>query len=104
MQIDDLKKKLEPIFKGHKIRKAILFGSFTRNEATRHSDIDLILVQNTNLRFLDRYDGILAAICRALPAWDVDLLIYTPEELARISSRRFISQALEEGKTLYESD
>lgn len=62
MQIDDLKKKLEPIFKGHKVKKAILFGSFARNEGSHHSDVDLILVQNTNLRFLDRYDGILAAI------------------------------------------
>ena len=103
MQIDDLKKRLEPLFRGHKIKKAILFGSFARNEASRHSDIDLILVQNTNLRFLDRYDGVLAAFSQALPEWDVDLLIYTPEELDRISGRRFIRRALKEGKTIYES-
>jgi hypothetical protein len=30
-------------------------------------------------------------------------LIYTPEELAQISGRRFIRQALAEGKVLYES-
>jgi hypothetical protein len=103
MIIDVLKKKLRPIFKEHKIKKAILFGSFARNEASRHSDVDLILIQDTSLRFLDRYDGVLAALTQALPEWDVDLLIYTPAELAKISGRRFIRQALKEGKILYES-
>lgn len=57
MTIDDLKNKLQPAFKKHNIEKAILFGSLARGEASRHSDIDMILVQNTSLRFLDRYDG-----------------------------------------------
>lgn len=103
MKIDVLKKKLDPLFKKHKIEKAILFGSLARNEASRHSDIDLILIQNTDLRFLDRYNGVLSAFSQALPEWDVDLLIYTPEELAAISGRRFIQQALKDGKVLYES-
>lgn len=104
LEINFLKEKLLPICKKHKIKKAILFGSFARNEASRHSDIDIIIIQNTALRFLDRYDGILAAFSRALPEWDVDLLIYTPEELVKISARPFIMQALKEGKVLYESN
>ena len=104
MDVDVLKKKLQPLFKEHKIQKAILFGSHARQEASRHSDIDLILIKDTDLRFLDRYDGILVSFSQALPEWDVDLLIYTPEELAKISHRRFIQQALEEGKILYESE
>ena len=103
MEIDVLKEKLYPLFKEHKIEKAILFGSFARNEASRHSDIDLILIKNTDLRFLDRYEGILASFSQALPEWDVDILIYTPQELAEISGRHFIRQALKEGKVLYES-
>lgn len=103
MEIDVLKQKLQPLFQEHKIQKAILFGSHARNEATQHSDIDLILIQDTDRRFLDRYDGILASISQALPESDVDLLIYTPEELAAISHRHFIRQALQEGKILYES-
>ena len=103
MEIDVLKKKLQPLFKEFRITKAILFGSHARNEASRHSDIDLILIQNTHLRFLDRYEGILASFSQALPEWDVDMLIYTSEELAKISERPFIRQALKEGKVLYES-
>ena len=103
MKIDLLKKQLRPLFKKHKFQKAILFGSFARGEASRHSDIDLILIKDTNLRFLDRYDGVLRELSQALPHWDVDLLIYTPEELAAISHRRFIQRALKEGIVLYES-
>ena len=103
MKIDLLKKQLRPLFKKHKFQKAILFGSLARGEASRHSDIDLILIKRTNLRFLDRYNGVLREFSQALPAWDVDLLIYTPEEFAAISHRRFIQRALKEGIVLYES-
>jgi len=103
MEIDVLTKKLQPLFKEHKIKKAILFGSLARNEASRHSDVDLILIQDTELRFLDRYEGVLASFGRALPESHVDILIYTPKELEEISHRHFIRQALKEGKVLYES-
>jgi predicted nucleotidyltransferase len=103
MEIKALKKKLLPIFKKHKIEKAILFGSLARGETSRHSDIDLIVIKSTNLRFMERYDGVLAAFSQALPEWDVDLLIYTPDELTKLSGRPFIAQALKEGKVLYES-
>jgi uncharacterized protein len=103
MEIDVLKKKLQPLFEEHKIKKAILFGSLARNEASRHSDVDLILVQDTERRFLDRYEGVLASFSQALPESDVDIFIYTPKELEEISHRHFIRQALKEGKVLYES-
>ena len=103
MEIEILKKRLRPLFIEHKIEKAILFGSFARNEASRHSDIDLILIKNTDLRFFDRYDGVLVAFSSALPEYDVEMLIYTPKELEEISHRPFIRQALKEGKVLYES-
>jgi predicted nucleotidyltransferase len=83
--------------------KAILFGSLARDEASRHSDVDLILIQNTDARFLDRYEGVLASFSQALPEYEVDMLIYTPKELDEISDRHFIRQALKEGKVLYES-
>jgi predicted nucleotidyltransferase len=104
MEITVLKKRLQPLFKKYKIEKAILFGSHARNEASRHSDIDLILVKDTHLRFLDRYEGVLSSISQALPEWDVDILIYTPKELEKISERPFIKQALKEGKVLYEPE
>jgi len=99
-----LQKRLNPVFKKHKIRKAILFGSFARGESSSRSDVDLILVKQTRQRFFDRYDSILLELNKALPEQGVDALIYTAEELEELRERRFIAQALEEGKILYESE
>jgi predicted nucleotidyltransferase len=101
--VSDLTKRLKPVFEKYQVQKAILFGSMARGEATRRSDIDLILIQNTEKRFLDRYDGLLGDLNDAVSGRVVEALIYTPEELQRISHRAFISRALEEGMVIYES-
>lgn len=102
--ITDLKVRWRPIFRRYKIRKAILFGSLARGEATKHSDADLILIQETDKRFWDRYDGLLFALGQAAGKYAVDVLIYTPRELENIKHRAFIHRALQEGIILYESD
>ena len=102
--LDHLRRKLRPILERYHIRRAILFGSLARGEDTRRSDLDLILVQETDKRFFDRYDGILADVSAIAGSRDVDLLIYTPKELEAISERPFIAQALREGKVIYESE
>lgn len=94
--------RLRPIFEKWGVGRAILFGSLARGEASRHSDLDLILILDTEKRFLDRYDDLLPEIAQTLSERDVDLLIYTPEELARLSHRPFIRAALREGKIIYE--
>jgi len=99
----DLIAQLKPIFIKHRVSRAILFGSLARGDASRHSDVDLIIVKNTKKRFLDRYDKLLPDISRAIPGRDVDLLIYTPEELSRLTDRTLIATALKEGKVIYES-
>jgi predicted nucleotidyltransferase len=99
-----LREQLLPILRKSRIQKAIVFGSFARGEASLHSDLDLILVQQTERRFLDRYDGLLYELSRAVPDRDLDVLIYTPEELAAMSQRAFIATALDEGKVIYESE
>ena len=70
------------LFSAHRVIKAIVFGSFSRGTATRRSDVDLLVVQQTGHRFLDRYEGLYSAICRLIRGWAVDVLIYTPVEVA----------------------
>lgn len=94
---------LEPIFEKYGILRAVVFGSLARGESTRRSDLDLMLVQETDKRFLDRYDGIFNDITDVVRGRDVDLLIYTPEELAGMSNRAFIKRILKEGIPIYES-
>ena len=103
LTIQRLRARLVPVFEQHRILRAILFGSVARGEASRHSDVDLIVVQRTDKRFLARYDGLLYDLNRALPEAAVDVLIYTPEELEQLKKRAFIAKALREGKVIYES-
>ena len=101
--LDQLAETLLPTLVRYQIVKAVVFGSFARGEPTRRSDIDLLLVQETEKRFLDRYDGILGEITDAIEGRDVDVLIYTPDELCRMADRPFIRTVLTEGVVIYES-
>ncbi len=103
-QLLQLREQLLSTLQRHHIQKAIVFGSFARGETSRHSDVDLILVQQTEKRFLDRYDGLLYELGCAVPDRDLDVLIYTPEELSAMSERAFIASALRDGKVIYESE
>ena len=42
-QLDELKKALIDVLKKHEVKKAALFGSVVRGEATEDSDIDLLV-------------------------------------------------------------
>jgi predicted nucleotidyltransferase len=97
-------RRLRPVFKRFGIRRAVLFGSVARGEATRHSDVDLILVQDTDRRFLDRYDGLLLELNRSLPEAAVEPFIYTPAEVERMRENPFVRRALNEGVCVYESE
>ena len=39
--IDEIKERIIPVMKRHKIDEVYLFGSYSRGEATDHSDVDL---------------------------------------------------------------
>ena len=99
-------RRLAPVFKRHAVSRAVLFGSVARGDASRHSDIDLLLVQKTEARFLDRYEGLLEELGEALPEAAIEPLVYTAEEMARMSANPtpFMARALREGICLYESE
>ena len=101
--VQELAAKLQPIFEKYRVLRAFVFGSIAKGEMSRRSDLDILVVLKTEKRFLDRYDGLLREIAKAAPERPVDLLIYTPEELAELSDRPLIATALREGKVLYES-
>ena len=102
VQLETLAAQLRPVFAKHHVLRAIVFGSLARGEASRRSDVDLLVVQHTDKRFLERYDGLLRDLTQAVAGRDVDLLIYTPQELAQLTHRPVIVAALREGKVIYE--
>lgn len=77
MGIIELKAELERIVSRLKndpsVRLVLLFGSLARGDFRDHSDIDLIVVKETEKRFLDRLDEFYDDAREAM-----DVLVYTP--------------------------
>ena len=82
--------------------RILLFGSAARGEADELSDLDIIMVaDNVAPRFVDRIGDALALIPVGIA---VDILVYTPDEYARMQSDEnpLIERAEQEGRVLYE--
>jgi predicted nucleotidyltransferase len=83
------------------VKKAILFGSLARGDVTIFSDIDLIIVQDTGERFLDRLERFYTQLDLGT---DVDILVYTPEELIDLATwNPLVRRVLQEGEVIYEA-
>ncbi len=102
MTVAELKAKLERILNRLKedpsVRLVLLFGSLARGDARDHSDIDLIVVKETEKRLLDRLDEFYDDAREAM-----DVLVYTPQEFEEMKERPFVRRALKEGRILYEA-
>lgn len=61
---------LTPIFRKNKVRKATLFGSYSKGKATVHSDIDIMV--DSGLRGL-AFFGLVDDVCESLDC-EVDLI------------------------------
>ena len=83
------------------VLRVILFGSLARGESGSHSDLDIVIVQDTTKRFMDRLDEMYRLL---IPEVATDILVYTPSEWdTQTVPRPFIRQARLYGKVLYES-
>jgi predicted nucleotidyltransferase len=96
--LDDL---LPVLIEEYDPEKVILFGSMARGRVEEWSDLDLLIVKETDESFLERSVRV-ALLCRAMVG--VDYLVYTPTELAEMIQRGnpFILNALQEGRVLYD--
>lgn len=99
--LDELRRRLAPYLT--RARKAIVFGSVARGEADEWSDLDLVIVTDTDRPFFERHKDFTGI-------WDVwpqlDLLIYTPEEFERMRAegRPFLEHVLAEGVVIHEAE
>ena len=76
----------------------VAFGSFARGDVGIASDLDMIAVMESDLRFIERLDVLYRAIS---PTVGLDLLVYTPEEFDYMRERSFVRHALAEGRVLH---
>lgn len=98
---DSLNELLPVLVEEYDPEQVILFGSMARGRVEEWSDLDLLIVKETDEPFLDRSVRV-ALLCRAIVG--VDYLVYTPAELAQMIERGnpFIVEALREGQVLYD--
>jgi predicted nucleotidyltransferase len=77
----------------------ILFGSAAREDLGLISDIDIIVIMESDKNFIDR----LAEFYQEIQPRNADILIYTPAEFNRMKNENlFIKHVLKEGKVIYE--
>lgn len=83
--------------------RVIVFGSVARGDVHEDSDIDLMIVKETDRPFLKRIDDVLELLHVDVA---VEPLVYTPEELERLKreGRDFIEAILREGRVVYERE
>ncbi len=99
---NELKRIIDIIIKNYAPEKIILFGSLASGEINEFSDIDLLIVRETEERFMERLHKVRSI---THPEEGVDFIVYTPGEIENMKNenRRFlIKEILERGKVIYE--
>lgn len=95
--VDRLVKELDPL-------KIILFGSYSAGKASENSDVDTLIIKESDL---PRYKRSVPAY-RALSGLIIpkDILVYTPEEVEEWSEvpQAFISRVIDKGTVIYEKE
>jgi len=93
---------VEAIVQAYDPLRIVVFGSFARGDTHEGSDLDLIVVKETEDRFLDRIGRVRDA-CLDIDI-DVQPLVYTPAEIQAMlaGGNSFLETTLAEGVVAYE--
>lgn len=97
----DIERVAREIGEAAKAERVVLFGSYAGGRMTADSDVDFLVVAESDL---PRHKH-----SRELYRWirphrfPMDIIVYTPDEVRRGSRTpvSFVSQALREGETVY---
>jgi predicted nucleotidyltransferase len=83
------------------VERVILFGSYAAGRRDLFTDLDLLVVIDSDQDFVHRTAALYRQVAQGV---DMDLLAYTPDEFEAQRSRGFVRRALETGRVLYEKE
>jgi len=98
----ELHRTLEILVRDYQPERVILFGSLARGTVHEWSDIDLAVIKRTSRRFIDRIGEVLRLI---RPTVGVNVVVYTPEEIAQMEGADhyfWVDEIAGKGKILYD--
>lgn len=98
----ELKRITEIIVREYKPERVILFGSLASGKVHEWSDIDLVIVKETSLRFLDRMREIFLLV---RPRVSLNVVVYTPEEVVQMERQGHYfwrDEIVKKGEVLYD--
>jgi uncharacterized protein len=96
-----VQRTIKAIAKGYVPRQIWLFGSYARGDSHQGSDLDLIIIKDTDKRFLDRIEEVLQYCPGGLA---VEPMVYTQQEKETMiaENNSFLQRAFSEGILVYE--
>jgi predicted nucleotidyltransferase len=94
---------VDSIVRAYHPQRIIVFGSFARDDTNELSDLDLLVVKETDERYFRRLARVRDA-CMGV-AVDVQPFVYTPAELQQMvdEGNSFLEAALSEGIVAYDA-
>ncbi len=96
--VDDVVKRLRKYYEPDRI---ILYGSYSTKKGDKDSDIDLLIIKETDKRLIDRRIEVERILSDRLVA--LDIMVYTPDEVRFLFSigSPFMEEVIEKGRVLY---
>jgi len=93
------KRLLKQLASMPEVEQVILFGSYADGRRDLFTDLDLLVVMASGQDFITRTADLYQRLNTEV---DVDLLVYTPQELERQKQSCFIKHVLRTGRVVYE--
>jgi predicted nucleotidyltransferase len=98
----ELDRVVDVLVNSYNPQKIILFGSLATGKVHEYSDIDLIVVKESDKGFYERLKEVgllvMPEVC------GTDILVYTPDEFAlKKDSPFFREEVLKKGKVIYDA-
>jgi len=84
-------------------KEIILFGSYAIGKSHKESDLDLLIIKDTDEKFRQRILNVRRILTEENGLVGLDILVYTPDEIARRMEMgdSFLTKIMREGVVIY---